>query len=60
MVRAGRRSSLVGVNFPIRRLRRLRTTPAMRRLVAQTRLGVDDLIAPLFVREAIDTPVPIS
>lgn len=32
----------------------------MRRLVAQTRLGVDDLIAPLFVREAIDTPVPIS
>ncbi|MEZ5280877.1 MAG: porphobilinogen synthase [Acidimicrobiales bacterium] len=48
------------MNFPIRRLRRLRTTPAMRRLVAQTRLGVDDLIAPLFVREAIDTPVPIS
>jgi len=31
----------------------------MRRLVAQTRLSVDDLIAPLFVREGIDTPAPI-
>ncbi len=31
----------------------------MRRLVAQTRLGVEDLIAPLFVRENIDEPVPI-
>ena len=31
----------------------------MRRLVAETRLGVDDLIAPLFVREGIDAPVPI-
>jgi porphobilinogen synthase len=31
----------------------------MRRLVAQTHLSVDDLIAPLFVREGIDTPAPI-
>jgi len=31
----------------------------MRRLVAETRLGVDDLVAPLFVREGIDEPVPI-
>jgi len=31
----------------------------MRRLVAETRLGVDDLVAPLFVREDTDTPVPI-
>jgi porphobilinogen synthase len=31
----------------------------MRRLVAETRLGVDDLIAPLFVREGIDSPQPI-
>src|SRR3954452_18445281 len=45
--------------FPTHRPRRLRTTPALRRLVAETRLGVDDLIAPLFVREALDTPVPI-
>jgi porphobilinogen synthase len=32
----------------------------MRRLVAETRLGVDDLVAPLFVREGIDEPIPIE
>ncbi len=47
------------MNFPQRRLRRLRTTPTMRRLVAETNLTVDDLIAPLFVREGIDQPQPI-
>ncbi len=46
--------------FPQRRLRRLRRTPALRRLVAETRLGVDDLVAPLFVREGIDQPQPIA
>lgn len=40
-------------------MRRLRRTPAFRRLVAETRLSVDDLIAPLFVREGIDEPQPI-
>ena len=45
--------------FPNRRLRRLRKTPALRRLVAETRLSVDDLVAPLFVREGIDSPVLI-
>ncbi|HEX6310780.1 MAG TPA: porphobilinogen synthase, partial [Acidimicrobiia bacterium] len=38
------------MSFPQRRLRRLRRTPALRRLVAETRLSVDDLIVPLFVR----------
>lgn len=47
------------MNFPQRRLRRLRRTPALRRLVAQTRLSTDDLIAPLFVREGISDPEPI-
>jgi porphobilinogen synthase len=46
--------------FPVQRLRRLRRTPALRRLVAEARLGIDDLIAPLFVREGIDNPVPIA
>jgi len=32
----------------------------MRDLVAQTRLSVDDLVAPLFVREGIDEPLPIT
>ena len=48
------------MSFPQRRLRRLRRTPALRRLVAETRLGVDDLVAPLFVREGISDPHPIS
>jgi porphobilinogen synthase len=47
------------MTFPVRRPRRLRRTPALRRLTAETRLGVDDLIAPLFVREGIDRPEPI-
>jgi porphobilinogen synthase len=32
----------------------------MRRLVAETRLSIDDLVAPLFVRDGIDQPVPIT
>jgi len=47
------------VTFPTRRLRRLRRTPALRRMVAEVRLGVDDLVAPLFVREGISEPEPI-
>jgi porphobilinogen synthase len=41
-------------------MRRLRRTAALRRLVAETTLTVDDLIAPLFVREGIAEPVPIG
>ena len=48
------------MSFPARRLRRLRRTPALRRLVAETRVTVDDLVAPLFVREGIDEPQPIA
>jgi porphobilinogen synthase len=54
------RSGSSDAAFPARRLRRLRRTPALRRLVAETRLGVDDLVAPLFVREGVDGPVPIQ
>jgi porphobilinogen synthase len=46
--------------FPERRLRRLRRTTALRRLVAETRLSVDDLVAPLFVREGIAEPQLIA
>ncbi|HZN16394.1 MAG TPA: porphobilinogen synthase [Acidimicrobiales bacterium] len=48
------------MSFPARRMRRLRRTPALRRLVAETRISVDDLVAPLFVREGIDAPQPIA
>jgi porphobilinogen synthase len=41
-------------------MRRLRRTPALRRLVAETRLTVDDLVAPLFVREGIAEAQPIA
>lgn len=41
-------------------MRRLRRTPALRRLVAATRLSADDLVAPLFLREGIDAPQPIA
>lgn len=34
-------------------MRRLRRTPVLRRLVAETKLSVDDLVAPLFVREGL-------
>jgi porphobilinogen synthase len=32
----------------------------MRRLAAETRLAVDDLVAPLFVKEGIDEPEPVA
>ena len=41
-------------------MRRLRQTPTLRRLVAETSVSVDDLIAPVFVREDIDEPQPIE
>ena len=46
--------------FPQSRPRRLRQSPAMRELVAEVRLGVKDLVAPLFVREGISTAQPIT
>ena len=50
----------MAASFPAQRPRRLRTTSAMRELLAETRLGVTDLVAPLFVREGIDEPQPIA
>ncbi|MEU8953743.1 porphobilinogen synthase [Streptomyces sp. NPDC048518] len=47
-------------SFPGARPRRLRTTPAMRRMVAETRLHPADLILPAFVREGIGAPVEIG
>ena len=46
--------------FPARRLRRLRRTPALRRLTAETSLTVDDVVAPLFVREDLAEPRPVA
>jgi porphobilinogen synthase len=51
---------LSGVVALSTRPRRLRSTPAMRRLVAQTRLDPAQLVLPVFVREGIAEPVPIA
>lgn len=45
---------------PIDRPRRLRQSPAMRRLVAETRLHPADLVLPAFVREGLSEPAPIG
>jgi porphobilinogen synthase len=50
----------MAVEIPVVRPRRLRSTPAVRRLVAQTRLHPAELILPMFVREGVSAPVPIS
>ena len=48
------------MGYPVQRPRRLRQTPALRRLVAQTRLDPAGLILPVFVREGATEPIPIS
>ena len=46
--------------YPSVRPRRLRQSPAMRRLVAETRVAPAELILPMFVREGLSEPKPIS
>ena len=48
------------MTFPSQRPRRLRAKPALRRLARETRLGPEDLVYPLFLREGIEQPVPID
>lgn len=46
--------------FPQTRMRRLRRTPALRRLVSETQVRPEQLVLPVFVREGLTEPVPIS
>ena len=46
--------------FPTTRLRRLRQTESLRRLVRETTLAVDDLVLPLFVAPGQGVREPIS
>ncbi|MDQ0825067.1 porphobilinogen synthase [Arthrobacter sp. B2I5] len=48
------------MTFPNQRPRRLRTTPAMRRLTVETRLAPSELILPAFIREGLTEPNPIT
>ena len=45
---------------PLLRPRRLRRTPSLRRMVAETSLEPRQLVLPLFVREGLTEPQPIS
>ena len=47
-------------DFPAVRPRRLRATPAWRRLVRETQLSPSRLVLPMFVREGLAAPVPIG
>src|ERR1017187_1523878 len=46
--------------FPIARPRRLRTSPALRRLVAETALNVSQLVLPLFARNGQKLRRPVD
>jgi porphobilinogen synthase len=46
--------------FPEQRPRRLRTTPAMRRLVAETTVRPSQLVLPMFVKEGATEPIPVA
>ena len=46
--------------FPTHRPRRLRTSPALRRLVAETDLRPRHMVLPMFVKEGAAEPVPIT
>ena len=48
------------MSWPRQRPRRRRSTPAMRRLVAQTSLEPRHLVLPMFVADGIDGPRPIA
>jgi porphobilinogen synthase len=53
-------SELPGLpGFPVSRPRRLRATPALRRLVADVAVAPSELILPMFVREGVTEPQPI-
>ena len=45
--------------FPVHRPRRLRSTPALRRLVAETELRPRHLVQPLFIKEGATEPIPV-
>ena len=50
----------MSAGYPVARPRRLRRTAAIRRLVAPVSLRPADLVLPLFVKEGISEPQPVS
>jgi porphobilinogen synthase len=47
-------------SYPVTRPRRLRRTPALRNLVAQVSIRPSGLVLPMFVKEGISEPQPVS
>jgi porphobilinogen synthase len=50
----------MNAGFPAVRPRRLRRSAALRRLVAQTTVSPSDLVLPLFVKDGISEPQPVT
>jgi porphobilinogen synthase len=50
----------MSASFPVARPRRLRTSAAMRALVAEVGIRPADLVLPMFVKEGIREPQPVS
>ncbi len=48
------------MSYPNIRPRRMRTTPALRRMVAETRVHPAELVLPMFVKEGLAEPRPIT
>ena len=42
------------MQFPTRRMRRLRKTPQIRKILRETTLNVEDFIYPLFIKEDLE------
>jgi porphobilinogen synthase len=50
----------MNTGYPVIRPRRLRRTPALRRLVAETSVRPADLVLPVFIKEGLAEPQPVS
>ncbi|HEX2824058.1 MAG TPA: porphobilinogen synthase [Streptosporangiaceae bacterium] len=50
----------MSAGYPVTRPRRLRRTPALRALVTETSLRAGELVLPVFVKEGISEPNPVS
>lgn len=51
---------MLGQKFPLTRLRRNRYDDSTRRMVAEHKLSVDDLIWPIFIREGAGAPTEVA
>jgi porphobilinogen synthase len=50
----------MSAGFPVARPRRLRRTPALRKMVAETSLRPGELVLPVFIKEGLREPHPVG